>query len=488
VSSEYEKFTTEVASISDVIWDMATKVWTFAELGLEEVKSSKYESDVLEKSGFSVSDRGIGGLDTSWVATYGSGSPTLGILVEFDALPGLGNETAPSKTPRKDGGTSGHGCGHNLIGSGSIGSALALKAIIEKEQLQGTIKVFGCPAEELLCGKNYMAKAGAFDGIDACLHFHPMMVNTVWNIKTTATADFSLEWHGKTAHAGATPWAGRSALHAAELFTSAANMMREQMHPESRLHYIYESGGIAVNVIPDYSKLLVRYRGPSAEDMLYYSEWIKEMAKGAAMATKTEVTITQLAAAYDTLPNQPLADRMHQHFTNLGAPEFTTEEQTFAKSIQKEMGIKEDGMATDVYPDPKGVHNGGSSDLGDVSYCVPTMGVIVASWPVGIPPHQWGCTACNGMSIGQKAALKAAEVMTATGYDILTDPDLLNAAKEDFEQRSEGKPYKNLCENDKPAGGHRSNAMHEGHDQALVELAEHVKALVGLAGQISKSQ
>jgi aminobenzoyl-glutamate utilization protein B len=486
MSTDYEKITREVNAIADVVWDMASKVWEFAELGFEEVNSSKYESDVLEKNGFTISERGIGGLDTSWIASYGAGSPVVGILVEFDALPGLGNEPVPSKKPRKDGGTSGHGCGHNLIGAGSIGSALALKSLIEEEKLQGTIRVFGCPAEELLSGKNFMAKAGAFDGIDACLHFHPMMVNTVWNIKTTATADYSLEWHGTTAHAGATPWAGRSALHAAELFTSAANMMREQMHPESRLHYIYESGGIAVNVIPDYAKLLVRYRGPSAEDMLFYSQWIKEMAQGAAMATKTEATITQLAAAYNTLPNQPLADRMHGHLTHLGAPEFTEEEQEFAKAIQREMGIKEDGMATEVYPDLKMVHNGGSSDLGDVSYCVPTMGVIVASWPAGVPPHQWGCTASNGMSIGRKAAIKAAAVMAATGYDLLTDPDLLNAAKDDFQQRSEGKPYQNLCESDVPQGGHRQNAMHEGHDQSLVELAEHVKAAFELVEKIGK--
>jgi aminobenzoyl-glutamate utilization protein B len=171
--ADYTKLEKEVDAQADVIWDMASKVWTFAELGFQEKQSSAYESAVLEKNGFRISDRGIGGIDTSWIATWGSGSPVLGILVEFDALPDLGNEPLPTKTPRKDGVTNGHGCGHNLIGSGTIGAAIALKTHLEKEQIPGTIKVFGCRAEELLAGKNYMAQAGAFEGLDACLHHHP---------------------------------------------------------------------------------------------------------------------------------------------------------------------------------------------------------------------------------------------------------------------------------------------------------------------------
>lgn len=170
---DYAKLEQEVDALSDVIWGVASNIWEFAELGFEEQKSSAYESAVLEKNGFRISDRSIGGIDTSWIATWGSGSPVLGILVEFDALPGLGNDTVPKKAPAKSGNTNGHGCGHNLIGSGAIGAAIALKAHMEKEKIPGTIKVFGCPAEELLAGKNYMAQAGAFEGLDACLHHHP---------------------------------------------------------------------------------------------------------------------------------------------------------------------------------------------------------------------------------------------------------------------------------------------------------------------------
>ena len=202
---DYNPIAQQVEAVAETIWDMASNVWTYAELGFQERKSSDCESAVLEKNGFTISDRGIGGIDTSWIATYGSGSPVIGIMVEFDALPDLANEPVATQTPRKDGVTNGHGCGHNLIGSGAIGAALALKAQMKKDNIPGTLKVFGCPAEELLCGKNYMAKAGAFKDLDACLHWHPAMVNTVWNIKTTAASDFWFEWHGVTAHAGATP-------------------------------------------------------------------------------------------------------------------------------------------------------------------------------------------------------------------------------------------------------------------------------------------
>ena len=272
--TDYSKIEKEVDAQVDAIWDLGFNVWEYAELGLQEEQSSAYASALLEKNGFKVSDRGIGGLDTSWISTWGSGSPVLGILVEFDALPGLGNDTVPKKAPAKNGNTNGHGCGHNLICSTSIGAAVALKNHMEKEKLSGTLKVFGCPAEEMLTGKNYMASAGAFKGLDACLHNHPAPVNSVWNFHSTAVIDMIIEWNGLTAHAGATPWMGRSAVHAMEVFLVAANMMREQMRPTSRLHYQILEGGLAVNVIPDYAKVLVRYRGASAEECETYKDWL----------------------------------------------------------------------------------------------------------------------------------------------------------------------------------------------------------------------
>ena len=471
--TDYTKLDKEVDAQADMIWDVASNVWEFAELGYEEFKSSAYESEVLEKNGFKISDRGIGGLDTSWIATWGSGSPVLGILVEFDALPGLGNDTVPKQTPAKSGNTNGHGCGHNLIGATSIGAAIALKNYMDKEKIAGTIRVVGCPAEEMLNGKNYMASDGAFDGLDVCLHNHPMMENAVWNFHSTASIDLWIEWHGITAHAGQSPWEGRSALHAAEIFLVAANMMREQMLPTARLHYQILSGGLAVNVIPDYAKILVRYRGPSAENILKYKKWLKDMAKGAALSTQTKETVTNLGGIYDCLANDVFAERMTDHMNRYFPIKWTDEEQAYAKSIQKEMGKPEDGMAVNVFPVPKGVEMGGSSDVGDVSWNVPTMGACYSAWPRHIPPHQWGCTSTNGMSIGRKASLHAAKVLAATGLDLMTDPDLLKSIRDEFDKRKEGKQYKSLNDSKKNPQGNLADEDVKHYECCIHAAMEH---------------
>ncbi len=470
---DYKKIENEVDAVSDMIWDVASNVWEFAELGYKEFQSSSHVSGTLEKNGFTISNRGIGGLDTSWIATYGSGSPVLGILVEFDALPGLGNDTVPTHSPAKSGNTNGHGCGHNLIGSSSVGAAVALKNLMEKEKITGTIKVVGCPAEELLNGKNYMAANGAFDGLDVCLHNHPGPVNTVWNFHSTASLDLWVEWQGRTAHAGAAPWEGRSALHAAEIFLVAANMMREQMLPTARLHYQILEGGMAVNVVPDYSKILVRYRGPSAENVLEYKAWLEDMAKGAGLATQTTAKVTNLGGIYDCLPNDVLAKRMTEHMNQFFPIQWTEEEQAYAKSIQREMGKPEDGLTTSVLPVPTGVEVGGSSDVGDVSWQVPTMGAVYASWPLHIPPHQWGCTACHGMSIGQKATIHAAKVLATTGLDLITDPDFLKSVKDDFKKQLKGRTYKTLNDFEKNPYGELSTEDMEHYECCIHSAMEH---------------
>ena len=452
--TDYTKIEKEVDAVADVIWDVGSNVWEFAELGMEEVQSSPYAAAALEKVGFKISDRGIGGLDTSWIATWGSGSPTIGILLEFDALPGLGNDTQPTKTPAKSGNTNGHGCGHNLICSTSIGAAIALRNYMEKEKLPGTLRVFGCPAEEKCTGKNYMAQAGAFKGLDACLHNHPAPVNTVWNFHSTALVDLIVEWEGTAAHAAAMPWMGRNAEHAAEVFLVAANMMREQMEPTARLHYNIVKGGVAVNTIPDYAKVWVRFRDKNAENVTKYRNWLADMAKGAALATQTKETVTVITGVLDAVGNDPFAENVYGHLKRHFPLEWTTEEQAYAKAIQKEMAFPEIGMADAVGPMPTAaVQMGASTDVGDVSWNVPTMGVVYSSWPQGVPPHQWGCTSCNGMSIGQKATIAAAKVMASAGLDLLTQPDLLKAAKEDFKKQTKGQPYKSLNELPKPPGG-----------------------------------
>jgi len=470
---DYEKIDELVRDQADTIWDMARKVWEFAELGFEEIQSSAYESAVLEQNGFEISDRGIGGIDTSWIATYGEGAPVLGILVEFDALPGLGNDTVPTKTPAKNGNTNGHGCGHNLIGSGAIGAAVALKQFMEQEQVPGTIKVFGCPAEELLAGKNYMAQAGAFDGLDACLHHHPAPITAALNFHTTAAMDLTIEWAGTTAHSAQSPWDGRSSLQAAQLFLHGVDMMREHVLPTARMHYYIADGGHAVNVVPDYAKVVFRYRGPSTENVLKNIEWVRDIARGASLATQTKETIVTITGIYDLLPNTAMAERMTTHLERYFPIEWTEEEQEFAKGIQREMGKPENGMATSVLPTPDAPEAGGSTEVGDVSWNAPTMGTAFSSWPLGIAPHQWGCTACHGMSIGRKAVIQAAHAMAAMGVDLLTDAGLLAAAKEEFAKRMDGKAYESINVESAPPGGKLDLEHRHAFDCVIHSAMEH---------------
>jgi aminobenzoyl-glutamate utilization protein B len=465
--TDYTKLEKEVDAVANDIWDMASKVWEFAELGFEEVQSSVYEAGMLKKHGFDIIDKGTGGIDTAWVAQWGSGSPVIGILVEFDALPGLGNDTVPTKAPAKSGNTNGHGCGHNLIGSGAIGAAIALKAHMEKDGITGTIKVFGCPAEELLAGKNYMAQAGAFEGLDACLHHHPGPLNAALNFHTTAAMDLTIEWEGTTSHSGQAPWDGRSSVQAAELFLHGVNMMREHILPTARMHYYIADGGHAVNVVPDYAKVVFRYRGPSTDNVLKNIAWVKDIAKGAALATQTKEKIKVLTGIYDLLPNMVMADRITEHMNRYFPIKWTDEEQAFAKAIQKEMGKPEDGMATNVLPTPQAPEAGGSTEVGDVSWNTPTMGAVFSAWPQNIAPHQWGCTACHGMSIGHKAVIKAAHVMAAMGLDLMTDSKLLSDAKAEFDQRRGGREYKSINEAKSPEEG-RLDLKHRSHLECVI--------------------
>lgn len=471
----YSDLLQEVAQIENEIWDLALNIWNYNELSLDEVQSSQTLAKFLARNEFVLSDAGIGGIDTSWIASWGSGNPVIGITAEYDALPNLGNDSVACKCARKDGNTNGHGCGHNLIGAGAVGAGVALKRYMEKHSLIGTIKIFGCPAEELLTGKNYMAKAGAFDDLDACLHFHPFPNTTVINVRTTAYQSMYVEFKGTSSHSGVAPWLGRSALHAVEIFLHGINVMREQMLPEARVHYIIQQGGSAANIVPDYAKINIIYRGPDAENVSKYSNWIHKIAAGAAQITETQATVTDICACYDLLPNQTLADCISKHLQVLGTPEWSEEEQRFAREIQKAEGVSEAGLATAITPDMKGAPVGGTTDVGDISYIVPTSGVAVSCWPLLFAPHTWAATACNGMSIGRKGTLRAVQVLALTSLDLITDSQLLTKAQDEFASRTNNKPYKSLCSTDKPilAQGHEHFLPH-GHDEMLNDILSNI--------------
>lgn len=430
-----------VAAQKETIEAAAQKLWDLSEVSLLEKESSAYMMDLLEKNGFKIIEKGSGGVPTAFIAEYGSGEPKLGVMLEYDALPGLGNAAVPAQKPREDGITAGHGCGHNLIGSGAMGAALALKNLMAGNGTKGTLRVYGGAAEETEGAKVYMAREGIFNDLDAMLHWHPSPFTVVANVRTSAQQQIYIEFKGKTAHAGNAPWEGRSALDAAELFLNGVNYMREHVKPTARIHYVIRNGGETPNIVPDKASVQLTFREQDRASVEAGVAWLEDIAKGAALMTQTKSFFVPFYGMYDLLPNGPLADRMQEHLEAVGIPEFTEEEQKFATDLQKAVEVKPTGMADAVSPLTNEPTVGGSTDVGDISWIVPTMGLSVSSVPQGIGLHTWMAAASNGTSIGKKAAVTAAEVLTLTGWDILNDPEFRKAMKADFEKRTEGFTY-----------------------------------------------
>ncbi|HEU0304139.1 MAG TPA: amidohydrolase [Gaiellaceae bacterium] len=420
---------------------ISAEVWELAELSLEEHESAKVHVRELEEAGFEIAT-GTAGVETAFLAErrFGDG-PVVGFLAEYDALPGLGNEAVPRQQPRGDGNTSGHGCGHNLLGAALTGAAIAAANALEAGGGSGTVRVYGCAAEEAEGAKVYMARDGLFEDVDACLHWHPWSIAGVMNMRLAAVNTVRLAFHGRTAHAGMEPWSGRSALDALELAAHAINLMREHIEPTARTHYVYEEAGEAPNVVPDYARMLLLIRDIDRAHVVATTEWVKQIAEGAALATQTRAEVDVFFGMWDLLPNTPLAERMQQHLEAVGVPAWTDDEQAFARECQANMGLPEAGLATHVVPLQPEVAIGGSSDVADVSWNTPTMGVVMPTVPLGVSMHTWAVTACGGMSIGLKAALAATDVLTRTALDVFADAELRAAARADFERRTEGVEY-----------------------------------------------
>ncbi|MFL5624481.1 MAG: amidohydrolase [Ktedonobacteraceae bacterium] len=441
-TQSYEGVDQAVEQATPTIKRIANEVWQLSELSLHEVKSAQLLMDILQEQGFTITSKGTAGVPTAFIAEYGSGTPILGLLAEYDALPGLGNEAVPYREPRKDQITSGHGCGHNLLGAGCIGAAIALKNLLAEQKIPGTIRLYGCAAEETEGAKVYMARAGLFKDLDAALHWHPGPFAQVSNYRSTAVDQMKIEFFGKSAHAGGSPWLGRSAVHAAELCAHGINLMREHVEPTARLHYIYETAGLAPNVVPDYARLCLYIRDSDRAHVEASTAWVKQIAEGAALATQTTAKVLVYTGLYDLLPNRPLAARMQVHLERVGIPAYSAEESAFAREIQQSFGVEPKGMTSETRPlIDENTLMGFSTDVGDVSWNVPTMGCGMPTMPLGVAVHTWAATACHGMSIGLKGALQAARVLAWTGLDIMTDAELRQAARADFERRVSEKPY-----------------------------------------------
>lgn len=438
----FERIDQAVEQVRPTMARIASELWQLAELSLQEVRSERLIMQILQEEGFTITNKGTANVPTAFIAEWGTGNPALGVLVEYDALPGLGNQAVPYQEPRNDQVASGHGCGHNLLGSAAIGTAIALKRLMIEYHLPGTLRVYGCAAEETEGAKIYMAREGLFDDLDAVLHWHPGADATVSHHRSAAVNSLRIEFFGKAAHAGGAPWLGRSAVHAAELCAHGINLMREHVEPTARIHYIFEKGGEAPNVVPDYARIRLYVRDIDRAHVEASTIWLKQITEGAALATQTRVQTLVYSGMYDLLPNSPLAERMQSHLERIGVPSYTDEERDFARELQRNFGVEPQGMATTHTA--LSVHEptfGFSTDVGDVSWCTPTVGCGMPTVPMEVGLHTWAATACHGTSIGLKGAIQAARLLTATGVDILTDAHLRQAARADFERRTNGKPY-----------------------------------------------
>lgn len=446
VIASIEKHEAELITLSD-------SIWALAETAFEEHNSSKILADYAEKNGFTVS-RGVAGIPTAFVATYGSGKPVISVLGEYDALPGISQKAQPTKAPLKEGGA-GQGCGHNLFGVASLGAAVAAKELIEQGKLKGTIKFLGTPAEEKFFAKIWMVREGLWDDVDVNLSWHPAD-NIEADVQSSlALVDFIVEFYGQAAHASADPWNGRSASDGLELYTTGINYYREHIRPTTRIHYHIQDGGQVVNVVPDYAKLWVRVRDPKRSEMTRVYERVKEMAQGAAIMADVDYKISLVSGIYEILVNRTGGATMQQNLELLGPITYTAEELTYGKKIQEatdkpQLGI--DGSVT-PFKETEESPGGGSTDVGDVSWNVPNINLSVTVAPKETPWHSWAVVACGGMSIGHKGMTHAAKALGMTMVDLFTNQKLVEEIKAEFKERKGDTTYEPMIPEGPPPIG-----------------------------------
>ncbi|MEG3129105.1 amidohydrolase [Pantoea cypripedii] len=440
----------KIISVSD-------QVWEFAEVRYEESQSAALIAQTLEDAGFAV-ERKAGGIETAFVATFGTGQPVIAFLGEFDALPSLSQQAECSYFSPVVPSGNGHGCGHNLLGAGALAAALATKACMEQTGLSGTIKFFGCPAEEGGGGKAFMARAGLFEGVDIAFTWHPWDENLAYNARMLATNQVKYLFKGKSTHAAFSPHLGRSALDGVELMNVGANFLREHIIPEARLHYaITNAGGNAPNVVQSEAHVLYKVRSPKMHEVRDITERVHDIARGAALMSGTQVTIEFDAASADLIPNVTLASIMDEELNKIGAVAFSEEEKTFAASIQATFSDEEKRkvakrgrvLSEDITPlrrEPDFLN--GSTDVGDVSWLLPVGQVYIATCAWGTPPHSWQMVTQGKTSYAHKGMLLAGSVMAASAVRVLTNPAIIGQAKEEHILQLEGETYHSLLPQD----------------------------------------
>lgn len=439
------------------------QVWEFAELGFTEKRSAELLCNILKESGFQIKQN-IADIPTAFIASHGTGKPVIAILGEFDALPGLSQEKVPYQKPRVTGGN-GHGCGHNLLGTASLAAALAVKEAIQAGNANGTILYYGCPAEENGAAKTFMVKAGAFRDVDLCLTWHPDSTNAVMTINMLAVIQSVFRFHGKPAHAAADPYNGRSALDAIELMNVGANYLREHIIPDGRIHYVITNGGgSAPNVVPALAESNYLVRAPLLSQAEAIYARLLDIAKGAALMTSTELEVVSKKGMSNLVLNRTINDVIYQKMVEVGASEYTEDEIKFAKEIATSYSREGAGQAliktygnaarealeklgdfpllSSILPNAESDYVlPASTDVGDVSWVVPTGQVLTACHAFGTPGHSWQIVAQGGMGIGHKGMLLAGKVMALAALEFMRDPAKLKKAKDEFKETTKKSPY-----------------------------------------------
>ncbi len=442
-----------IASIDskyDALTKLSDQIWSYEEIAFRENQSSEALAAYAKSQGFKVT-RGVGEIPTALIAEYGSGRPVIGILGEFDALPGLSQKTVPYKDPLHKN-APGHGCGHNLFGVASLGAATAIKELIAHGHIKGTIRFYGTPAEEKFFGKLWMIRAGLFDDVDVVMDWHPS-ASTAANVQSSlAMVDFLVEYEGQSAHASADPWNGRSASDALELYTTGINYYREHIKPTVRIHYHIQNAGNVVNVVPDYAKIWTRVRDTKREGMTKVWKQVERIAEGAALMANVDYKISLISGIHEVLVNRTGGAALQKNLEALGAISYTEEEQEFAKKIQEATNSDVVGIESLIEPLKETQEHpmGGSTDVGDVSWNVPTIRLGATTAPKGTPWHSWAVVACGGMSIGHKGMIYAAKALATTMVDLYENPKLVEDIQAEFKKRKGDYQYKAMIPSGPP--------------------------------------
>ena len=415
--------------------DIALEIWDHAEMGYQEIKSSNILAAELQKEGFKIT-RNVAGIPTAFIAEYGSSGPVIGILGEFDALPGLAQSTSPFKEVIDNGTGAGHACGHHLFGAASAWAAVTVKEWLEKNNIEGIIRFYGTPAEEGGSGKVYMVREGLFNDVDVVLHWHPDDINSANSRTSNSNKSAKFTFNGISSHAAGAPEQGRSALDGVESMNMMVNMLREHIPQESRIHYVITKGGLAPNVVPDLAEVYYYVRHPEMHMVEELFNRVVKTAEGAAIGTDTSMSYEVMHGNYSLLPNDVVQKIMHKNLNNFGGITYSKDENEYANTIYKTFVKPSYEIGSQELIQPyQTSHSYGSTDVGDVSWLVPTAGIRTAPWVPGTAAHSWQAVASGGPSIGIKGADLAAKTIASTAIDIFNDPTLLLKPQSDIENR-----------------------------------------------------